>query len=268
MVETQVVQIPLKKLDDMICFEFLSCIHIGNINFNKKKFDERVNVIATDPNRYWVGMGDYADSITSGANQMADKRLNFLTIDRGYLTADEQYEFIREKFAPIAKKGLGLHEGNHDYVLEEKTGHQYVQELSKDLDMKYLGYAAFTRVKFTYKGKPVNQFVLFSGHGHYSGGQAGGNLNALQRLASSFEADAFVTAHTHNIIGNKTIKVGIDDQGHIVNYPKVFASSGSFLEGYVEGNLSYPEKNLCSAKKTGTITVGFRPNEGSFYTFE
>lgn len=266
--QSQKKRIILNKLDDMIYLEGLSCVHVGNINFNEEKFLKRIDVIKNDPNRYWIGMGDYADSITAGAGMTADKRLNYLTIDRKFLTGDEQYDYIQDKFAPIKSKCLGLHEGNHDYALEEKTGHQYVRNIAKQLGIPYLGYASFTLLEFVYKGKVIRNSVVLSGHGHYNGGKPGGNLNWMLGLAGEFEADVYITAHSHNIISYKKMSVGVDNDGHIVKYPKVFVSTGTFLESYVENNLNYAEKGLMGAKKVGNCTVGFVPSTGSIYTFE
>lgn len=41
----------------------LGDIHLGNINCDKEKFKEIVDWIASDPQRYWIGMGDYIEAI-------------------------------------------------------------------------------------------------------------------------------------------------------------------------------------------------------------
>jgi hypothetical protein len=260
--------IKVKELSDRIALEPLGCIHVGNINFNEKKFLERRDAILNDPYRYTLGMGDYADAIGTGATQMTDKRFNMETIDPNYLTPDRQYEYIRQQLDPIKHKILGLLEGNHDYVLEEKTGHLYVRELARDLGVPYLGYAAFIVVNFKRNGKLIRKATIFAGHSHFNGTSAGGNLNNINRASGYFEADVYLTGHTHRTLFDESLVVGVDDTGQIVKYPKILASTGSFMETYVKGNLNYAEKNLLPATKTGTITIAFDPGTGKIHALK
>jgi hypothetical protein len=257
--------IKLKSLKATVALEPLGCIHAGNVNFNETKFNERLGVIARDPNRYTIGMGDYADSIMVGAGQIADKRWNPQTIDKRFFSPDDQYAYVTEKFRPIRKKILGLLEGNHDYSLEEKTGHQYVREMAKDLGVSYLGYVAFVKLRFEYNGKVLSAPVVFAAHTHFSGLTAGGNLNKISAISSYFDASVYLTGHTHRTLFDEALVFGVDGGGELVKYPKILASTGTFMETYVKGQHNYAEKSVLQATKTGTITIEFEPGANKIH---
>ena len=265
--ETKIYTINLKNATDTIYLEPLGCIHIGNVNFNKEKFEARIEAIKKDPNRYWIGMGDYGDSITV-SNTTTDKRFSWRTIDRKVLTPDEQFDYVEDSFKPITSKCLGLLEGNHDWKLIDKTTHGYVQKMAKNLDVSWLKLASFITLRFVHKGDLLHRVLLFAAHGQYKGGQTGGNLSFLENLPSRFDADIYLTGHTHNAFTAETQILSVDEHGHLVHQPRIFASTGSFLEGYVQGNMSYVEYGLKRATKTGTITIAFQPSEKKMFTIQ
>lgn len=252
-------EIKLRSANGKMSLEPIGCIHVGNVNFNEKKFLERIAIIGRDPYRYTLGMGDYADSIMVGAGQMADKRWKPETIDKRFLTPDEQYRYVTDKLKPIRKKILGLLEGNHDYALEEKSGHQYVRQMAEELDVPYLGYIAFIVPHFTYQGKEVGKATIFAAHTHFNGTTAGGNLNKISSISSYFDADVYLTGHTHRTLFDEALVVGVNGGGELIRRPKILASTGTFMETYVKGQHNYAEKSVFQATKTGTITIEFEP---------
>jgi UDP-2,3-diacylglucosamine pyrophosphatase LpxH len=265
---TQIYEIELQKKDDIINLEPLSDIHVGQVNFAKAKFEERLRAIETDPTRYWIGLGDFADAIIAQSGLQTDKRFSYMEVSREFLTPDEQYNKVREYFERIKTRGLGLHEGNHDWALADKTGHRYVLELARDLGLPYLGFSAFTLLRFRYNKKIMAQTRIFSGHSYYGGTKVGGNLNKLEELMTGFEADIYITGHTHNVIAEKRPVLTIDSRGKLLKVPKIFVSAGSFLESYMEGTDTYPEKRLLPAKKVGTVTISFHPAAQQVYVHE
>ena len=44
-------------------FYFIGDIHEGNCNCNHKALAEAVDIVKSDPNGYWFGMGDYIEAI-------------------------------------------------------------------------------------------------------------------------------------------------------------------------------------------------------------
>lgn len=257
--------IKLKSLSSTIALEPIGCIHAGNVNFNEAKFNERLSAIAREPNRYTLGMGDYADSIMVGAGQVADKRWNPQTVDKRFFTPDEQYAYVTEKLMPIRKKIFGLLEGNHDYALEEKTGHQYVKEMAKDLGVPYLGYVSFIVLNFQHDGKLVRKNVIFAAHTHFNGLTAGANLNKISQVSSYFNADVYLTGHTHRTLFDEALVIGVNGGGELIKFPKILASTGTFMETYIRGQHNYAEKGVYQATKTGTITIEFEPMSGKIH---
>ena len=64
---------------------FLGDIHEGAANHQAKALKEAINIIATDSDAYWIGMGDYIDAINH-----RDPRFNPL---------DRQLELLNEFLA-------------------------------------------------------------------------------------------------------------------------------------------------------------------------
>lgn len=266
--EIQTVEIKLKRKDDEVQFEPLGDLHIGNINFDNAKLLRSIERIGSEENRFWIGMGDYAECIFP-TSPMNDPRFNIQTVNRGILVPDEQFDYIRELLNPIKEKCWGLHSGNHETSFIQKTGHDYVRrDLCNPLKARYLGLVAFTTLRFTFRGKPLDEKIVFSAHGNYGGMRIGGTLNRIEDLARSFDADIYLMGHTHAAFVVKGNYIAPASRNSIVEAKRLFCSTGGFLRGYVPESTSYIEKNLRSPLKTGTITVTFVPATGDVFGHE
>ena len=253
-----------------IHLEPLSDLHIGNANFDEEKFDKCIERIKTDSNRWTILMGDLWDAVCIG-----DKRYDVQSADRKRFSGEnfeEQYQFLLKKLAPIKNKIIGIHTGNHDEVMRKGHFEDYVLRLSTDLNVKYLGWLALT--KFVFKSRHSNSmqhsrsFVLFSGHSGYTGQRTGGNLNRVEDLSASFEADIYLTGHSHQIVVDKRNFLALNQKNELIEKSQIFGVCGSFLRAYVVGNISYPEAKLFRTSRTGTITISMLPYSGQLQAHE
>ncbi len=265
---------PIRPKSSWIHIEPLSDIHIGHQNFDEEKFDKCVERIRTDPDRWTILLGDLWDAVCIG-----DKRYDVQSADRDRFNGEnfeDQYQFLLKKLAPIRDKIIGIHTGNHDEVMRKAHFEDYVLRMSKDLNVKYLGWLALTRLFFR-KAQSSNDsrsLVMFSGHSGYTGQRAGGNLNRVEDLTASFNADIYLTGHSHQIVVDKrnilalTKNKTITGDYGLVEKSQVFAVCGSFLKSYKVGNISYPESKLMRTSRTGTITVSMRPYQEEIQAHE
>lgn len=237
--------------------EPIACIHVGNKGFEQEKFDERIQAILEEPNRYTVLMGDLHDAIYPSANE---KRYDPDTIDMRFWPPQKGYKWLEKKLKPLADKNkiLGISEGNHDRTLFKRFGHNYIKELCDNLEVPYLGYVWFLKLKFPNK----QSYIINGAHGHYSGRDFGGNINHLGKLRMGYDADIFLRAHSHQI-GFHDKKIETFNGSKMI----YFASVGSFLNAFKEGQISYAEEADLLPLPTGTISFSMDPwkNKIDFY---
>ena len=267
--ETHQFAFPCRPRNTWLHIEPLSDLHVGHRNFDEEKLDHCIKRIRTDPNRWTIIMGDIWDAICLG-----DKRYDVQSADRKRFpneNLEEQYNYVLKKLAPIRSKIIGIHTGNHDEVLRKAHFEDYVLRLCFDLQVKYLGWVALTRLIFTRhekKGVDSRNYILFSGHSGYAGQRAGGNLNRVEDLSSSFEADIYLTGHSHQIVCDKRNLLALNQDNKLVEKTQIFGVCGSFLSSYKVGNISYPESKLLRTTRTGTITISVLPYMGQIQCHE
>ena len=238
--------------------------HIGNINCNKNKIIEYIDWIETQKNLYWIGMGDYTDDI---APLMNENRFNMSTLDPEFNVPphthiDLQHRWVEEKITKIVDKCIGLHVGNHELSLLQKSGnnHDYVREdLCGRYEIRYLGYDALYKIKIMKNKKEVMHFTIHSTHGSTSAQKTGTKLNALENWVPSFDADIYLYGHTHAALAHRTIKHWTDGK-KLLSAKKTYVLTGGFLEGYKQGTYSYIERKNLTPLKIGVVKISIYPD--------
>ena len=234
-------------------------LHVGNRNADLRKIREIANWIRETPKCYWLGMGDYVDAIVWHPNE---KRIDPDIVDYRYYKPEDAYEFIYRLFEPIKNKCLGLLTGNHDDILRKRHYKDWVKDLAQRLNVPYLTFSAFLRLSFRLQynnERPKNQeFVIFATHGYYTGRSTGGKVTRLESLAQWIEADIYLMAHTHELLGHRRIVLAASRGGRVIEKKKVFALTGGFLRGYVNEH-SYVEKRLLAPTKIGILSIEIEP---------
>jgi hypothetical protein len=103
------------------------------------------------------------------------------------------------------------------------------------------------------------RWIVNGNHGAYSGRRFGGNINRLEDLASGFEADVYLRGHTHQIGFSERVVIALGEDGILRKKKKYFGAVGSFLNGHVQGHVTYAEMFDLLPLDTGTLTVEFDP---------
>jgi predicted phosphodiesterase len=248
---------------DNLQLEPIGDTHVDDINFVEPKLKEVIERIRTEPNRYTIGMGDYASAIYTNAAE----RRSAMTIRPEFKDNPvASYGWLATQLEPIKKKILLMLLGNHDYAVE-KLGHiNPVEELlCKRLGVPYGGYVSLVSLTVT-NGKHERNWRLYLTHGKFGGGLPANSLSKLERMAQSFEADVYLAGDRHEIVSDKRPIITIDEKGQIVKFDRIYGITGCFVEGYDDkGYTSFPEMIMGSANRVGTLTVQFQLTNGKVY---
>ncbi|MEM3646554.1 MAG: hypothetical protein QW334_00215 [Thermofilum sp.] len=257
--------------------------HVGNINCDKEKLEEVAKWIASTPKTFWIGMGDYLDSIIPFDESRFDEK----TIDPDFTvwktdgkrkwretSIDAAYNYIYNLLKPIRNKCIGLHAGNHEEELRRRTGHDYVTQLCRELEVNYLGIQAYIWLSFE-KGRSKSpgtaKFTILSQHGSYGGDEMGGAINRLSKVARQWEADIYLMGHTHFVHGWRDVYKALErvrGKLFLSERKKVYALTGGFLKAYKEGTTSYLEKKGKLERKTGIVSIIINPVRRDIHVME
>jgi predicted phosphodiesterase len=237
--------------------------HIGNKCCAHEKIENYVKHISESPNCWWIGMGDYMESIVP---MFEEKRFYSPRIDPRFGTSSKEFAEVKRLAETIKDKCLGLHVGNHELKRAKMSqdDENSVERLCRELDVPYLGHVAFTHLSL--RGKTNTKFALniLSTHGSYGGDNEGGAVNAMKKWAQGWEnVDVFLYGHTHwrhvwKITRKRPLfnpkSVGIE------NRDIIFALSGGFVKAYEVGELTYLEERNKEERKTGAVNIIVQPS--------
>ena len=261
---------------DVFALWNLSDLHVGNVGCDLDGIKRDVKRIAADPYSLWVGGGDYAEYISP-----RDKRFDPASFDPGLRVRDMGNlgtmfaARVRDLFAPIAGKCLGLAYGNHEASYQTANDQDGLHGwLCTELGAANLGYSALLDIVFVRMGKgaPVlhrgnpkrhgdrNGFRVYVHHGAGAAGTPGGKLNRLVQFMDSFDADVYMIGHVHDRVGKRITRLGADASCRkIVERERVGVVAGSYLKTYAQGATGYGERKGYRPTSLGPALVHIRP---------
>ena len=230
-----------------------------------------------DHNAYFLGMGDYIDYMSPSGREAykgAKKYDSTLSVnDRAALMlVDELYD---RALAPSKGRWLGLLEGHHFH--ETTDGLTTDMYLADKLGAEFLGSSAYVRLRFSYvRGKGESPHVKYGDvliwchHGVGTGQTSAAVLNKLLKMSTGFDADIYLMAHLHRKVAEPidyTFPVYFaDGETRLAHRTRIMACTGSFLKGYVEGNVigrikrgTYVEQKMLTPVALGGVVVTIKP---------
>jgi predicted phosphodiesterase len=247
--------------------------------------------ILNDPFTFWIGGGDYGEFIGFGDAKRFDpdavsERVSVADLAR---LGKRTYEEIRDLFAPIKHKCLGLIVGNHEkqYMrrLQQEDLHGW---LCTELGVADLGYSCFMDVVFQQvRGQALsngyehraslpslesrslskanhagsNTFRVWCHHGAGAAQTKGGKINRLTTFMRNFDADIFFMGHVHDQMGARlTPLCASADCTKISNRTKLGVISGSYLKTYAQGVTTYGEMKGYEPVTLGAAFVTIHPD--------
>ena len=238
----------------------ISDIHLGANGVHKRKFNNLIEWIKNEPNCYVVGLGDYCDCIT-----IKDKRFDIKSVDKSFLPYLDnlpmaQLDYLKKALNPIKDKILCLIPGNHEDKMRTEHSIDIMGELKRD-GYQIGDYMTFLRLKFNREQFHTTPIVMWLHHGWFSGRKMGGKINQLMDVASTYDADIFLTGHSHDLFGTTLDKISIGSNSHeFIKQKKIFGNTGTFLETTVTSGGSYSERKAYPVAKIGTLSIDIYPN--------
>lgn len=200
----------------------------------------------TTPNAFTILMGDTTDAFRTHARQ----HLKGYTVDENSLEAIDEWHKaevrdLAKELTPIKDRIAGVILGNHYAQYQDGTNSE--QYLCQLLGLRYLGPVGFIRLDFRDKRQVRHHLTIFAHHhgGSQGGRTAGGDVNALTRAESGFEADIYALSHTHRRYAVREVLLGITTKGdpRPIERPKVLIRTGAFLKGFGEDNPSPTQRH-------------------------
>ncbi len=241
------------KFGDEITIIPIGDMHIGNKNSDIDAIKKVIKTIEEN-GYYWIGMGDYADSIIP-----KDRRYDYDVLDKRFATPQEQLEYLEDLFYPIREKCLGLLSGNHEDVIRRISQFDLTKTLCKLLNVEYLGYNTFYRLKFIREGRR-RKLDFFATHGFFNGRTRSGRITRVEKLAEFIEADLYLMGHTHDLMVTTDIIYKLNSATKLTEKERTFVLTGGFLRGYVDKrDFGYIERKLLKPVKVGVPIIRTNP---------
>lgn len=239
----------------------LGDLHIGNIAHNKDAMKKAIKFI-NDNQCYIILMGDLIDAIVH-----TDKRWDIQSIAQEY--RDKTDNLISEQYETLCNyldmldptKIIGVHTGNHEDKIRERDSRNITYDLCRDYDLKYLGYEAWTRIKFK-RSNHTETFKVFSSHGYGGGKLPQSKMTPVfQTINQLDDVDLVMIGHVHDVAVGRVERRTIPSTGNLYLQKKTIAwmLTGSFLNDRVDGSITYPEKKGYGMTKNGIATFKVYP---------
>ena len=205
-----------------------SDLHIGDVNFNEKKFLEYRRWVQDNPNTFAVLNGDIFDMGIKGSKGEDSEKV--------FKTQNEALMKAVSLFRPIQDRILYVLNGNHEYRLFRQGNFDITRDLCDHLDLNpafagYTGDEAYMLIRFGKQanGKPVI-YTFYSIHGHGSGRSVACKMKHAENLALVCLADIYMVAHSHTMGAIPDQYPVPDVRTKKMNYmSRKFISSGGYL---------------------------------------
>ena len=199
-------------------------LHLGARNCNLKKIKEVIEIIRTTKNARVIIMGDTVDmglrdSVGGGTFE-------------NDISPQEQLTLAVKLLEPIKNKIYGIHSGNHEQRLTDRTSFDFDQILAERLSIKYLGPSCFHKIRIGNKN-----IIIYSTHGSSSSTLPHTQMRSVMNLGNFIDADLFLHAHVHSLGWFQDEKFKVDMRSATVRtQTRHYVLTGGFLSygGYVE----------------------------------
>jgi hypothetical protein len=268
------------KLTEINIWNF-SDIHLNSAACAVNKIKRDIQIVADDPNAFWVGGGDYADYISYKDRKRFDPSVissDISVADLGRL-GQMSMERVRDMFLPIKDKCLGLAFGNHEDSYQREAEQQGLHSWlccemgGVKLD---LGYTCLFDIVFIHaprcenpllrwqdapgEGGSRQQFRFLVSHGSGAAATPSGKLNKLIQYMEIFDADIYMIGHVHDQKGQRLVQVSANQYcTELTEHDRVGLISGSYLKTYAQDVTTYGEKRGYRPTKLGAVTVTIKP---------
>lgn len=220
---------------------------------------------------FYVGLGDYVDMMSPSNREKFEKAGMYDTTKDFVLSkiAETVDELYAEYLIGTTGKWLGLVHGHHwaPVTREENTD----QRLARHLRTQYLGTSAIIRLDFVSDDSSERRgsVTLWLHHGR-GNGKAAAPINALQNVASSWDADVYMIGHMTKLASaaiNRVYPVdGADGALSLAHRKQLLVGCGGWSKAYMAGHKAdgapggcYVEQAMLSPTALGGTFIKIQP---------
>jgi len=251
--------ITLEDIEEPLVIVPFSDIHFGATEVNKTRFHNLIEWIKNKPNCFAIGLGDYCDCIV-----MNDKRFDIKSIDPYFMKDLDnlpiaQLNYLKQSLEPIKDKVLCLLPGNHEDKFRLQHSLDVLSEMNRE-GYTIGDYMTFLRVKFNREQFHTTPIIFWLHHGWFGSRKPGAKVNQLVDVASTYEADVYLAAHSHDLFNISIDRISIGaSSSQVIKHKKIFGNTGTFLETITNSGSSYAEKKAYPVSKIGTLRFDIYP---------
>ena len=210
-------------------------------------------------------MGDYCDYIGIGDPRLDLRELDpATTVEELQDLANFQMRKVAAELHPIKDRFLGLLIGNHDNKMATKLQHPIHDRFCEYLGVPNLGYSCILKLHIIRKygsSQTTRLLKIYAHHGAGAGRKKGSKVNRIEDLAASFPfCDIYAMGHVHDRMCHvSTVLDATEKINKLVAMPRAFGITGTFLETYTQGTISYSEQAQYPPTALGVITFTIKP---------
>lgn len=254
-------KIPFKKYGDIIYLSPFGDLHCDSPLFDGDRWKDYCKW-AESKGAYMLGMGDYIDFMSSSERKsIASSSLHSTSLKTLEQHVEKQINMLAKDLMSCKDRIIGLIEGNHHYKFS--YGITSTQLLCQKLGCKYLGNSSFIRLVLLRDKHHSNKIDIFAHHGRGSGRRLGTSINSLQDMLMIAEADIMLMGHDHKkqvaIMNRLFLSDNRNGVLDVKSKKVIFARTGGFLKGYVDGADSYVADALLTPTDLGTVKIEMTP---------
>jgi len=241
---------------------FLGDIHEGAANSRTDLLIKAVEIIKSEPNSYWVGMGDLIDAIN-----YHDKRFNVREVSDKYKVSDldnlpkVQADYLLDILKPIADGCLGILDGNHEDKIRQRDGFDVISYICGVLNAPCLGKKAYLSIGANVRGSRNRPFFMIDlcvahGSGGSGGKTPGGSINKCVDIFQYDVADVYVIGHCHGMACKSALRNEIRGNG-VVKTKVYYGVTGTFLMKSSMDSDAYFEDGVGIETAPGFLKMSF-----------
>ena len=247
-------------------------VHLGHVACDERLLAATVKRIAEDPTCYWVGLGDYCEYVNrSDKRYDPEQCADWVRAEPRGRIAQVQTEHITQALKPIADRCLGLVEGNHERIVQQKYEwdpfYEIVKALKKEAGLGAdqrlgLGFTGWLDLRYYQAPEPkragLRRVLINLHHGFVGGRLAGAKALNMQRRLWTTGCDLCLMGHSHNTDVFRQSVAELDRGGRKVYPVRKGAFCGTFLGAPVD-TVPYYEEQGYFPTPVGTIEIELRP---------
>jgi predicted phosphodiesterase len=245
-------------------FYFVGDIHWGSRQCDEAEVYKTLKQIESDPFARVCLMGDLCEYISTTDWRHEPELIADWVNQNDTARCEEEYAV--EKLTPIKHKIIGAIQGNHEHTIERDGNLQTHNHLCQALGITNLGYSALVHITFIrrnhkiLKGGTFRGLTIYLHHGFGNSRTMGADANLFSTMMRDYEADWFVSGHTHKRYAVPSIQYVLNRENRLDVRHRMYGRSGTFLRGVDEGKTaSYAERAGMPVLGTGALLIEYSP---------